>query len=89
MAQEGVPLGERARPDERMTLADIGESLSLQEAAAAAHVSVATIRRAIRAGRLSVFTLRGVPATGGGNAYRVTVPELERWVLGKPKGDRA
>lgn len=79
---------DRGQPDERMTLADLDGSLDLREAAAQAHVSIKTMRRAIRAGELSAFTLRGAVPTGGAVKYRVTLPELERWVMGKPKGDR-
>lgn len=85
---ERKPVAERVTPHPGLTLDT--ETLSLAEAAKRVDMSKQTLLEAVRSGALEAYIPRGVEPgrIGRGPGYQVTFAELERWFLGKPKGDK-
>ncbi len=71
-------------PTELLSLDDLPESLTLQEAADAVRMDHRTLRRAIRRGELIAYIPRGRDPlrAGRGQGYRIQRQDLQDWYFG-------
>lgn len=73
----------------RLTLESLGDIVTAAELAKATHLSLRTIRRAIRRGELPAFlpTARPITALGRGMGYRIYKKDAEAWFFGALRGE--
>lgn len=72
-----------------LTLENLGDLVTLREAAVATRLSPTTIRAAIKAGHLPAFIpgKRDPRKTGRGMGYRMMKSDLEAWFFGAMRGE--